>query len=69
MAKLNLNSVLEAFLFAEGIPSSVWCAVPEQATATAQPEARTKKMTPKERIPIVGVRQCMTPAREGNHGE
>jgi hypothetical protein len=69
VAKLNLDCVLEAFILAAGIPPSVWRATSDQATATARPETRTEKVTPKGKILVLRVRQCTTPTQEGNHDE
>ena len=68
MARLNLSSLMEAFALAAGIPPSVWRAVSNHPTATAQPEESLKKVMLKENsntwaTPVHG------PTQEGNDDE
>ena len=62
MAKLNLDSVLEALILAAGVPLCVVRTVADQTSSTAQPEERMKKVT-------VGVCRGITPTQEGNRDE
>jgi len=52
MAKQYLDSVLEAFILAAGIPSSVWRTVPDHTTMMAQHKARMRQSSNRGDTPV-----------------